>query len=237
MNRLMRADLKRIIAKPIMYVVVLVLALFIFFKDASDTVAGQMSMYKEVFGNLGLIFLSIPIFLSVYSDEIKRGIMISMIGMGMERRNIVATKLKDSCVLYMGSYLVLFVVAMIKNAASGLPVSPKQTAFLLLFCVYCAIRGLGIMALASLFLFLTMSAAGGMLVLVLAGAAGSGLLKAIQDKLKFPVYDMSYLGLLDSSYADFQAGNFGYTIIPALIYLAIVITINIIIFDRREMDL
>ena len=76
-----------------------------------------------------------------------------------------------------------------------------------------------------------------MLVLVLAGAVGTGLLKAVQDRFKLPVYDISFMGLLDSSFADFQAGNIGYTIIPALIYLAIVVAINIATFDRREMDL
>ena len=237
MNRLMKADLKRIIAKPSMYVIVLILVLFILFKGAASTAAGQMELYKSLFGNIGLIFLSIPIFLSVYSDEIKSGIMISMIGMGMERKNIVFSKLKDSLVLYCGTYLILYVAALIKNTVSGLPISPKQNAFLLLFCVYSVIRGLGIMALASLVLFLTMSAAGGMLVLVLAGAVGSGLLKAVQDRFKVPIYDMSYMGLLDSSFADFQAGNIGYTIIPALFYLAVVVVINIVIFDRREMDL
>ena len=237
MNRLMRADIKRIIAKPSMYLVVLVIALFILLKDAADTSAAQMELYKTLFGNIGLIFISIPIFLSVYSDEIKSGIMISMIGMGMERKNIVFSKLKDSFVLYCGTYLILYAAAVTKDTLSNLPVSPKQNAFLLLFCVYCIIRGLGIMALASLFLFLTMSAAGGMLVLVLAGAVGSGLLKAVQDRFKVPIYDMSYMGLLDSSFADFQAGNIGYTIIPALFYLAVVVVINIAIFDRREMDL
>ena len=237
MNRLMRADLKRIIAKPSMYVVVLILALFILLKDAADTSAAQMELYKTLFGNIGLIFISIPIFLSVYSDEIKSGIMISMIGMGMERKNIVFSKLKDSFFLYCGTYFILYASAVTKDTLANLPVSPKQNAFLLLYCVYCIIRGLGIMALASLFLFLTMSAAGGMLVLVLAGAVGSGLLKAVQDKFKVPIYDMSYMGLLDSSFADFQAGNIGYTIIPALFYLAVVVAINIAIFDRREMDL
>ena len=220
-----------------MYVIVLILVLFILFKGAASTAAGQMELYKSLFGNIGLIFLSIPIFLSVYSDEIKSGIMISMIGMGMERKNIVFSKLKDSLVLYCGTYLILYVAALIKNTVSGLPISPKQNAFLLLFCAFSVIRGLGIMALASLVLFLTMSATGGMLVLVLAGAIGTGLLKAVQDRFKLPVYDISFMGLLDSSFADFQAGNIGYTIIPALIYLAIVVVVNIVTFDRREMDL
>ena len=57
MNRLMKADLKRIIAKPSMYVIVLILVLFILFKDAASTAAGQMELYKSMFGNIGLIFL------------------------------------------------------------------------------------------------------------------------------------------------------------------------------------
>ena len=154
-----------------MYVIVLILVLFILFKGAASTAAGQMELYKTLFGNIGLIFLSIPIFLSVYSDEIKSGIMISMIGMGMERKNIVFSKLKDSLVLYCGTYLILYVAALIKNAVSDLPISPKQNAFLLLFCLFCVIRGLGIMALASLVLFLmsAFSSAGAVLRIVISG--------------------------------------------------------------------
>ena len=237
MNRLMKADLKRILAKPGVYVVVALMVIFVLLRRPEDTSSDQFGFYKMLFGNIGLIFASIPIFLSVYSDEIKSGIMISVIGMGMDRKKIVSSKLKDSAVLYSGTYLMLFFAAVIKNSISDLAFTPRQTVFLFVFCIFCVLRGIGIMALASLVLFLTMSSSGGMLVLILAAAAGAGLLNALQDYTNLPVYDFCYMGLLDKAFADFQNGSFGITLIPAMLYLAVVVAINIGTFSRKEMDL
>ena len=237
MNRLMRADLKRIAGKRGLYVVVSLIFIYLFFNGTKDTSGEQIEFYKSTFSNFGLLFISIPIFLSVYTDEIKSGIMISVIGMGMERKKIVWTKLKDAFVLYCAAYLVLYYDARLINYLAELPVSPKQNAYFLLFCFFCVIKGVGVMALASLVLFLTMSSVGGMLVLFFAGAFGGAVLRAVQSSTGFPVYDFSFLGLLDSSFVDFQNGGFGLGLIPALIYLAAVIAVNIITFDRREMDL
>ena len=135
------------------------------------------------------------------------------------------------------SYVVLFLVALYKNNSSDLAVTPKQNGFLFLFCMFCVIRGIGIMALSSLVLFLTMSATGGMLVLLAGGLAAAGALQALQDFLEIPIYDFSYIGLLDASFARFQAGGIGFTLIPALLYLLIVVNINIATFNRKEMDL
>ena len=237
MNRLIKADLKRIVVKPTVYIVGLIMVILVLTRTASDTSSDQVNFYKAFFNNVGLIFISIPIFLSVYSDEIKSGIMVSIIGMGMDRKKVVLSKLEDALVLYGATYLLLYITALIKNAVSGLPVTPRQNAFLFLFCVFCVIRGIGIMALASLVLFLTFSASGGMLILIVAGAAGAGLLSYIQDNTSIPLYDISYIGLLDKAFADFQNGSFGVTLLPALLYLVAIIALNIITFDRKEMDL
>ena len=237
MNRLVRADLKRIIAKPGMFVVVILMALIVLLKSPNDTAADQMEFYKFFFNVLGLTFVMIPIYLSVYTDEIKSGIMVSVIGMGMSRKKVVKSKLKDSFILLLISYTLLFLVALYKNNSSDLAVTPRQNAFLFLFCMYCVIRGIGVIALSSLVLFLTMSATGGMLVLLVGGIAAAGALQPLQEYLGMPVYDFSFIGLLDQSFAQFQAGNIGFTIIPALIYLVIVININIATFNRKEMDL
>ena len=237
MNRLIKADLKRIVVKPTVYIVGLIMVILVLTRTASDTSSDQVNFYKAFFNNVGLIFISIPIFLSVYSDEIKSGIMVSIIGMGMDRKKVVLSKLEDALVLYGVTYLLLYITALIKNAMSGLPITPRQNAFLFLFCVFCVIRGIGIMALASLVLFLTFSASGGMLILIVAGAAGAGLLSYIQDNTSIPLYDISYIGLLDKAFVDFQNGSFGVTLLPALAYLAAIIALNIITFDRKEMDL
>ena len=237
MNRLVRADLKRIIAKPSLYIVVILMIIIVMLKNPAQTAAQQMDFYRTFFNMIGLTFVLIPIYLSVYTDELNSGIMISIIGMGMPRRRVVRSKLSDAFILLLGTYMALYIAALIKNNMIDLAITPKQNTFLLIFCLFCVIRGIGIIALSSLVLFLTMSSAGGMLVLVLAGVSAAGVLESLQDRFNLPIYDMSYIGLLDHSFADFQAGSFGVTLIPALIYLLIVVTINIMIFDRKEMDL
>ena len=237
MNRLIKADLKRIIAKPGIYVIVTLMVLFVLIRKPADTAADQLEFYKVIFNDIGLIFISIPIFLSVYSEDFKSGIMISIIGMGIERKKVVFSKLQNAAALYAGTYLLLYIAAVTKNVISQLPVTPRQNAYFLLFCVFCVIRGVGVMALASLVLFLTFSTSGGILVLILAAASGLGLLGALQDHTSLPIYDFSYIGLLDKAFAEFQNGSFGITLIPALLYLAVVIAVNIITFDRKEMDL
>ena len=237
MNRLVRADLKRIIAKPGLYLVVIIMALVVLFKKPADTAGEQMQFYKLFFNQIGLTFVMIPIYLSVYTDEIKSGIMISVIGMGMSRKRIVRSKLWDSFILLCGTYVILFLAALLKNSLINLAITPKQNAFLLLYCAFCVIRGIGIIALSSLVLFLTMSATGGMLVLIVAGVAVEGILQRIQEKTQFPVFDLSYMGLLNDSFAQFQAGNVGGNLIVALFYLLVVVVVNVLTFDRKEMDL
>lgn len=237
MKRLIRADLKRIVAKPSLYVVVFLMVLIVLTRKVDDTAAMQIEFYKLFFNVIGLTLVMIPIYLSVYTDEIKSGIMISVIGMGLARKKIVKAKLLDSFYLLCGTYLILFIAAFIKNTISDVAITPRQNFFLLVFCMFCVIRGIGIIALSSLVLFLTMSPSGGMLVLVVAGVCASGALKAIQNLSKLPVYDMSYIGLLDSAFADLQVGTLGISFFIAMLYLAAVVIVNIKTFEKKEMDL
>lgn len=237
MNRLIRADLKRITAKPGLYIFVILLFLAIVLSRPDETSAAQIEYYKLMLNVIGLTLLCIPIYLSVYSDEIKSGIMISVIGMGVERKKIVLAKLKDVFFLLLGSYMILFLAILIKNSTIDLVITPRQNGMIFVFCLLCIMRGLGIMALSSLVLFLTMSASGGMLILILTGFSASLILEGLQDYTSFPVYDYSYIGLLDSAYAEITGGVFKGSIILALIYLAAVVTVNIMIFERKEMDL
>lgn len=237
MNRLVRADLKRILAKPGMYVVVVIMVVIILISETFDTPSQQIDYYRSFFNMIGLIFLLIPIYLSVYTDELKSGIMTSVIGMGMPRKKVVRSKLTDSFILLCLSYGILYIAVLVNNNVIDIAITTKQNIFLLIYCFYCVLRGIGIIALTSLVLFLTMSPSVGMLVLVLAGFVSAGVLQTIQEKTDLPVYDFSYMGLLDRSYAELQAGNLGLSILPALFYLLVVVTLNILTFDKKEMDL
>ena len=196
-----------------------------------------MDFYKLFFNEICLTFILVPIYLAVYSDEIKSGIMISVIGRGIPRKKIVKAKLQDALYLLLGTYIILFIAAFIQNSIVDLAITPRQNIFLFVFCLFCVIRGIGILALSSLVLFLTMSSAAGMLVLVIAGVGASGVLNAAQDYFKLPVYDLSFMGLLDAAFADIQSGSPGLTLIPAILYLFAVIVINIKIFEKKEMNL
>ena len=237
MRRLISADLKRILAKPGLYVVVVLMIFFVMTRSSADTAADMINFYHTFFYNIGLTFVCIPIFLSVYADEIKSGTMIVAIGYGMQRSKLVRAKLYDCAILLSGTYLVLFVTGVLKNNLMGLPVTPKQTVFLLVFCIFCVIRGVGIFALSSLVLFASLSVAGGLLTLIIAGATASMILKAIQSYTELPVYNLSYLGLLDAAYNELQAGGISTSLIMPLLYLAVVVFANIKLFNKKELEL
>ena len=237
MNRLIRADLRRILRKPGLYVILLFIVIIILGRSPAETSGEEMEYYRTFFGFWALTMISIPIYNAVYSDELKSGIMINVIGIGMDRKKIVLSKLWDCFILLLGAYAVLYVAALISNSATGLAVTQKQNTFLFIYCLFCVVRGIGIIALSSLVLFLTMSGAGGMLVLIVVGLAAEMTLKTIQEVTELPFYDLSYIGLLNRSYTQFQNGDIGFSLIPALIYLCVVIAVNIMAFDKKEMNL
>lgn len=237
MRNLIKADLKRILSKKGLYASLILMILITIFPGSKRSASEQIESYKTLFNTIGLTIMCIPIFLSVYGDELRSGTMITTIGMGLHRHKLVKAKLWVCTILLLGSYIILYGTALFKLYLDDLVITEKQSLFLFIYCLYCVIRGVGIFALSSLVLFVSMSAAGGMLMLVLAGMASSPILKGFQEQLKFPVYDISYMGLLDASFASFQAGGFGGTLIVALIYLAIVIYINVKLFDRKELNL
>ena len=105
MNRLVRADLKRIVAKPTLYLVVIIMVIIVMALDPSDTAAQQMEFYRTFFNTIGLTFVLIPVYLSVYTDELNSGIMISVIGMGMPRRRVVRSTDSLYCRFYQELYI------------------------------------------------------------------------------------------------------------------------------------
>ena len=237
MRRLIRADLKRIMAKPGLYIVLLFLLLNMILFGGADTVDEKMAFYKMLFNKIGLTMICIPVYLAVYADELKSGIMISIVGMGLARKKIVHGKLWDCFFLILFAYLLLFWGAYYNNSISKLAITPRQNLTLFVFCMLCVIRAVGVMALASLVLFLTMSASGGMLVLIITGTAASALLTSLQDYTSLPFFDFSFVGLLDTALVQFQNRQLMIALLPALIYLMAVVMINVVIFERKEMNL
>lgn len=240
MRKLIHADLSRVLRKPTFYILIVLtlLALALPGREGAETASLQIEKMKSYVDAFPILGVGIPVFLAVYTDEMKSGKLIAVLGSGLSRRKILIGKLLDVLILLLLFFTAAYGIMLALNAASGVGVTPKQNLNLLLYCVFAVLKIIGFFALASLVVFAGWNAAGGMIILILAGTMSSLLLKIIQDRLTLPVFDMSYVGLLESSFAGFAAGKFGWQIIPALvIYLGGVIAVSIAIFNRKEIEL
>ena len=221
------------------FYVLIVLTLALFALRKPDGIAAEyLEMTRTTLEDIGLPFLCIPIFLAVYGDEFKSGTLQCVIGRGLSRPKVVIAKLLDAAILLGCAVAAVFFVIFIRNSFSNLAITPRQNLHFLYFCVVCVLRGVGYMALSSLVMFLTWSAAAGTVTLIICSMLSSLFLRAIQDWSHLPLYDLSYEGLLNASCTAIQAGKFGWQLIPALvIYLGGVVWLNILIFNRKELEL
>ena len=238
MRKMIRADLRRVLGKPSFYIInVLTLIAFTFFTKG-QTASEMVASVKEYIHGIVLFSAGITAFMGIYSDEIKSGFVINLIGSGYSRRKVIIAKLIDAAILISSVFSVAYIICLIKNMTAGLGISPKQNLFLLIYFLYCLILGIGFFALASLVVFVFWSASFGMIILLFEIVLSKIILNAIQEKFTIPIFDISFEGLLNSSYAAFSAGNFGWQIIPAvLIYICGIVFLAVVLFKRRELYL
>lgn len=237
MIRMIRADLNRILLKPTFYILIVLALYSLISRPTQDTAAQQIETFKTYIDIIPTLGIGIPAFLAIYSDEMKSERMSAVLGRGMSRKKYLIGKLLDALILLVLFFAVIYGCMLIKNTAAPIAVTAKQNLNLLLYCVFAILKVFGFLALAALACYATWNAAGGMVILILAGSFSGLFLKFVQDRMSFPIYDVSYVGLLEASFAGFAAGSFGWQIIPALlIYLGGVIGISVIIFNRKEIE-
>lgn len=237
MKKVIRADLRRILRKPKFYILMVIHLVLLIALVTGNTAAEMIENEKYYLGLLGIFVVFIPTFLGLYSDEIKSGNLINLIGRGLSRRKIIIAKIIDAAIIYLAYFTIAFIGLFIKNSLVGLAITPRQNLFLLVFCLSSVLRGVGFSALASLLVFATWSPALSMTVMIIVLPFSKLILERVQDKINLPIYTASFEGLLDSSYASFQAGSFGWQLIPALIYLCVVVFLTVLIFNRKELEL
>ncbi len=238
MRKVIRADLRRILRKPAFYILVVIGLILMVMIRKADTASEQVESLKTSLSGISFFLISIPTFLGVYTDEFKSGSMINIIGGGLSRKKVIIAKLIDVAIIFLAYYAVLYIIILIKNTTAGIAVTPKQNLFLLLYALFCVIKGVGYFAVASLMVFATWAPAGGMVVLLILVTVFKFLLTNIQDKINLPIYNLSFPGLLDNAFVNIQAGNFGWQLIPALlIYVCGIVFLTMLIFNRKELDL
>ena len=238
MRNVIRADLGRIFRKPSFYIMTILILVFLATRKNQHIASDQIEYMKNYLDTLTLFLVSIPIFQGIYSDDVNSGSIINVIGKGLSRKKVIIAKLLDVTAVLTIYYSMAYIVVLIKNLTAGLAITPKQNLTILFFCLFCILRGIGFFAFASLVFFSTGSTSGGMTVLLILLVSARTALMMVQNKFTWPVYDISFDGLLGKAYARFTAGTFGWHIIPAIVlYIGGAVLLTMILFKKREIDL
>ena len=236
MRRLIRADLRRFFSKPGFYLLIIFLIVETLFITYGETAAEQI---EELHGqvNFWTVLVCFLTFNTLYGDEARTGFMATAIGRGHSRAKIVVSKLITASIVLFISVLIAFATSLLMNSDPELAVSERQNCFLFLFMLYAFLKGVGYMAIASLFLFSSGSIALGIAALVTCSVFGV-VLYTVQTDYLIPVYDICYDGLLEKSYTVFHGGAFGWQIIPAvIIYILGSVYLTVKSFEKRELEL
>ena len=99
MIRMIRADIRRILKKVMFYIICLIAYIIMFTIEKEDTAIDQISTIKMAMELLGSALFPIAVFIFVYGDEFKAGVIHSIIGRGMSRAKIVTAKYIDCLIL------------------------------------------------------------------------------------------------------------------------------------------
>ena len=238
MRRMIRADIRRILKKVMFYGIALIAYIIMFTIKKEDTALDQMETIQMAMELIGSGLFPIAVFIFVYGDELKAGVIHSIIGRGLSRSKVVAAKYIDCLILLLAYLIPLLLIAFLKNSMSGLPISPKQSLDLFWDFVFMYVRAAGYMAFGSMGLFLTVSVAGGMVTLIVFMMVIADCLKTVQGHLPVHVYDLYFEGLVDKAQANFMIGKAPWQLVPAIgIYIIAVLFLTGKLFERKELDL
>ena len=240
MKRLIRADLRRILAKPGFYICpVLVLALFIYglFTEAVDYDSYYASLDIQL-SYLYPFFILLPVFTCVYSDELKSGTMIPAIGRGLSRAKVILAKFIDTVILSLA--LCLFFLLLDQITFDRFSVVLTKVQILRVFSAYAAVwlQILGFCAFAAIFVYLTWNSSVGLVVGLISIAFSKMILDWLQSRTHLPIYDITLMGQADQIRRQFDAGNLWvHHLLFVLLWFALYLAVSALIFNRKELEL
>ncbi|MBQ8076064.1 MAG: hypothetical protein IJ237_08780 [Oscillospiraceae bacterium] len=240
MRRLIRADLRRILAKPGFYICPLIsFALFIYGLFSSSI--EYDSYYSNLDIQLAYIYpflVLLPIFTCVYGDELRSGTMITAIGRGLSRTKVILAKFIDTVLLSLA--FVLFFLLMDQITFDRFSVVLTKVQILRVFSAYAAawLQILGFCTFAAIFVYLTWNSSVGLVAGLISIAFSKMILDWLQNRTHLPFYDVTFLGQADMARRQFDAGNMWmHHVFFVLLWYALFLTVSALIFNRKELDL
>lgn len=237
MRQLIKGDISRILRKKEIYIFALALYIILFAVKSKTEVEDQISSFETMVRLIGMLLCIIPVYLTVYGDEIRTGSMQTVIGRGMSRRKVIISKLIDCIILFTMMFMVFLLLFYVKNAIAHLAFTPKQNTMAFVYVLVTCIKATGYFAVTGLFLFASWNVAIGLTACIMLVFVSVSLV-LVQANLHIPVHDYWIDGLVDSSYNDIMIGNFPWKLLLMIaIYIIGAVIVTVKVFDRKELDL
>ena len=182
MRRLIRADLRRILAKPGFYICPLILfALFVYGLFQSPIEYDSYYDSLEIQLNYLYPFLVLlPIFTCVYGDELKSGTMVTAIGRGLSRTKVILAKFIDTLVLSLTFCLFFLLMDQITFDRFSVVLTKVQILRVLSAYLACWLKIQGFCAFAAIFVYLTWNSSVGVIAGLIGPGAFSGFTRIFQ---------------------------------------------------------
>lgn len=243
MRNLIKADMARILRTKLIYVgLVFIIYRLIdqIFEQIANDGFGAKSFIDGIHAALtdqiyGALYLVIPVFFAVFSNEIPSKAMQCILGRGLTRDKLILAKLIDSAILLAGYFVIISAIIFMLNDES-VAMSAIQNRNLVIYIIFTFLRFYGYIVFSAMIMFLTNSTAAGIVSCVAFTVIFKLTFKVLEMFTEFTMYDYTFDGQLDLSYGLIEAGRFGWQIIPAALYLVAGVVITVIFFRRREFE-
>ena len=236
MINLIRADLRRVLRRPTLYIFAGLMLLFAILGGLSSDAMEMMNIEKNDTAYLVAIMASVPILITLYGDDFRSGSMITVIGRGVSRTKLLVAKLITSSILLFGFYVLAFIEFYVFHTfLLNAYYSPKQTALTVLMIFLGWFRNVALFAFASILMYALWNVAAGIVTILGLIAFLRILLMAVNKE--GTIYYLTTDGMIDKGYSAVMAGSFPYQFIIVAVYVTAFIVIGSLFFKRKELDL
>ena len=238
MINLIRADLRRVLRRPVIYIFGVLMMFFTLFSGFSEDAIQQLSTEKMVVAYLIAIMASVPVLIGLYGDDFRSGTMITIIGRGVSRTKLMISKLISSAVLLAGYYIVAFgELYVLHTFAIDANYSPNQKLIFVMTMFLGWFRNVALFAFASILMYAFWSVAAGLVTIL--GLIGflRIILNAVNQNGNFDLYSVTTDGLIDKAVTAMTSHDFPYQLIIVVIYFVLFIIVGSLFFKRKELDL
>ena len=242
MTNLIKADLSRILKKPVLYlftilpIVQLVVTSIEFKKEDSferiNTLWGSLSTVAALFFSLSALIL-------VFGEEIRSGAMQTVIGHGLSRTKLILAKYFDCLILLFGQTLILALAVLIVDACIGVIASPQDNAIMMMGAIFQCFLPICAYLSISVFLTFTMwNAAVGFIASSFMALLVGVLTYLLQQLLKIPLHDYWVATMFKNAGNTFAAGKFDVLFLVAIAgYIVLPLVLTSLILRRKELAL